>query len=106
MNVSLKVAASENNIIGKNQDQIWHLPNDMKFFKKTTLGHYVIMGRKNFESIPSETIVHSKVSVPVLNFPDAFALFFCSAMAALNPVSSTVNSLSRAISWVKSNGNP
>lgn len=52
MTVSLIVAVSENGVIGKDQDLIWHFPNDIKFFKKTTLGHYVIMGRKNFESIP------------------------------------------------------
>jgi dihydrofolate reductase len=52
MVVSLIVAVSENQVIGKNNDLIWHLPNDMKHFKDTTLGHCVIMGRKNFESIP------------------------------------------------------
>ena len=52
MKVSLIVAVSENGIIGKNNDLIWHLPKDMKFFKDTTLGHHVIMGRRNFESIP------------------------------------------------------
>ena len=52
MRVSIIVAASENNVIGKDQDLIWHLPKDMQFFKETTLGHHVIMGRKNFESIP------------------------------------------------------
>tara|TARA_B100000902_G_scaffold201890_1_gene192393 strand:+ start:3188 stop:3691 length:504 start_codon:yes stop_codon:yes gene_type:complete len=52
MRVSLIVAASENNIIGKDNDLIWHLPKDMRFFKETTIGHHIIMGRKNFESIP------------------------------------------------------
>ena len=52
MNVSIIVAVSENGVIGKNNDLIWRLPKDMKFFKETTLGHHVIMGRKNFESIP------------------------------------------------------
>ena len=52
MIVSLIVAISENRVIGKNNDLIWHLPNDIMFFKKTTQGHHVIMGRKNFESIP------------------------------------------------------
>ena len=52
MKVSLIVAVSENGVIGKNNDLIWHLPNDMRFFKETTMGHHVIMGRKNFESIP------------------------------------------------------
>ena len=52
MKVSLIVAVSENGVIGKDNDLVWHLPKDMKFFKDTTLGHHVIMGRKNFESIP------------------------------------------------------
>ena len=52
MKVSLIVAVSENGVIGKDNDLIWHLPNDMRFFKETTMGHHVIMGRKNFESIP------------------------------------------------------
>ena len=52
MKVSLIVAVSENGVIGKNNDLIWYLPKDMKFFKDTTLGHHVIMGRKNFDSIP------------------------------------------------------
>jgi len=52
MTVSLIVAVSENGVIGKDNDLIWHLPKDMKFFKDTTMGHHVIMGRKNFESIP------------------------------------------------------
>jgi dihydrofolate reductase len=52
MIVSIIVAVSNNNVIGKNNNLIWHLPNDMKFFKESTKGHHVIMGRKNFESIP------------------------------------------------------
>ena len=52
MKVSLIVAVSENGVIGKDNDLIWHLPKDMKFFKDTTLGHHVTMGRRNFESIP------------------------------------------------------
>ncbi len=54
MTVSLIVAAAENGVIGKDNDLIWHLPKDMQFFKKTTTGHHVIMGRKNFESIPDK----------------------------------------------------
>jgi dihydrofolate reductase len=52
MIVSLIVAVSKNGVIGKDNDLIWHLPKDMRFFKETTMGHHVIMGRKNFESIP------------------------------------------------------
>ena len=48
MKVSLIVAVSENGVIGKDNDLIWHLPKDIRFFKETTMGHHVIMGRKNF----------------------------------------------------------
>ena len=54
MIVSLIVAISNNKVIGKNNQLIWNLPKDMKFFMDTTLGHPVIMGRKNFESIPEK----------------------------------------------------
>ena len=54
MIVSLIVAVAENGVIGKDNELIWHLPKDMRFFKETTLGHHVIMGRKNFESIPNK----------------------------------------------------
>lgn len=45
------VAASKNGVIGNNNELLWHLPNDFKFFKTHTTGHPVIMGRKTFESI-------------------------------------------------------
>ncbi len=51
MIISAIVAASKNNVIGKNNQIPWYLPGDLKFFKKTTLGHHVIMGRKSFESM-------------------------------------------------------
>ncbi len=50
--IKLIVAASENNVIGVKNDLPWHLPDDMTFFKKITQGSVVIMGRKNFLSIP------------------------------------------------------
>ena len=52
MKVSLIVAVGENFEIGKNNDLLWHLPKDMRFFTQTTKGHYVIMGRRNWDSIP------------------------------------------------------
>jgi len=51
MTISLIVAAAENNAIGKNNLLLWQLPNDLKFFKNTTWGMPVIMGRKTFESV-------------------------------------------------------
>ena len=54
LKTKLIVAAAENNTIGKNNDLPWHLPCDMNFFKKKTLGSTVIMGRKNYLSIPEK----------------------------------------------------
>ena len=45
-------AAAENNALGKNNDLLWHLPDDFKRFKQMTTNHYIIMGRKTFESFP------------------------------------------------------
>jgi dihydrofolate reductase len=45
-------AVAENNALGKNNELVWHLPNDFKRFKSLTTGHYIIMGRKTFESFP------------------------------------------------------
>lgn len=52
MKVALIVAMGKNREIGRNNQLMWHLAEDMRFFKNTTARHYVIMGRKNFESIP------------------------------------------------------
>ncbi|MEJ7627201.1 MAG: dihydrofolate reductase [Ferruginibacter sp.] len=49
--LSLIVAASSNNAIGLNGQLLWHLPTDLKFFKNTTWGMPVIMGRKTYEAI-------------------------------------------------------
>lgn len=54
MIVSMIVAVAENGAIGKDNDLLWHLPNDLKFFKSVTLGHPVIMGRKSYLSIPDK----------------------------------------------------
>jgi dihydrofolate reductase len=51
MILSLLVAASQNNVIGKDNQLPWHLPNDLKYFKNTTWGMPILMGRKTFESI-------------------------------------------------------
>lgn len=49
--LSIIVAVAENNVIGKDNKLIWHLPEDLKRFKKLTTGHTIIMGRKTFESL-------------------------------------------------------
>jgi dihydrofolate reductase len=50
--LALIVAMDESRGIGKNNDLMWNLPNDMKFFKEMTNGQIVVMGRKNYDSIP------------------------------------------------------
>lgn len=50
--IILIAAVAENNALGKNNDLLWHLPDDFKHFKETTSGHRIIMGRKTFESFP------------------------------------------------------
>jgi dihydrofolate reductase len=56
MIISLIAAASTNNVIGKENRLVWHLPNDMKFFKNTTWGMPVIMGRKTYEALAGEPL--------------------------------------------------
>ncbi len=49
--LSLIVATDQENGIGKDNQLLWHLPNDLKFFRKVTSGHTIIMGRKTFDSV-------------------------------------------------------
>ena len=51
MITSIMVARSENRVIGKDNDLVWHMPADLKYFKETTTGHFVTMGRKTFEAV-------------------------------------------------------
>lgn len=51
LKVTLIVAASTNNAIGKDNKMLWHLPEDFKYFKRNTIEHSIIMGRKTFDSI-------------------------------------------------------
>jgi len=52
MKISMIAAMSTNRVIGINNDLPWHLPDDFKFFQSKTKGHHVLMGRKNYESLP------------------------------------------------------
>ncbi|WP_207432210.1 dihydrofolate reductase [Sabulibacter ruber] len=49
--IALVVAIAENRVIGKDNQLIWHLPKDLQHFKKLTMGHPMVMGRKTFEAI-------------------------------------------------------
>lgn len=52
MSYTIIAAIGKNRELGKENDLIWHLPNDLKFFKQVTSNHSIIMGRKTFESLP------------------------------------------------------
>ncbi len=54
MIISLIAALAQNRVIGRNNDLPWSLPDDMKYFMQTTKGHHVVMGRKNYDSIPTK----------------------------------------------------
>lgn len=50
--ITIIAAVGEQNELGKDNDLVWHLPDDFKRFKQLTTGHHIIMGRKTFESFP------------------------------------------------------
>ena len=56
MKISLVVAASDNHAIGKDNQLLWHLPKDMRFFKNTTWALPILMGRKTFESLGNKVL--------------------------------------------------
>lgn len=69
MRVSFIVAKSENNVIGKNNKLPWHLKDDLQNFKKITMGHHILMGRKTFESIGKP--LPGRMSLVLSNDPKA-----------------------------------
>ncbi len=66
--ISIVVAAADNNAIGKNNQLLWHLPNDLKFFKNTTWGMPVIMGRKTFDSLKKP--LPGRTNIVITHQPD------------------------------------
>lgn len=70
--ITIIAAASTNNALGKNNDLLWHLPDDFKRFKKHTSGHHIIMGRKTFESLPGilPNRIHVVITRDVSYCPD------------------------------------
>src|ERR1700676_674444 len=69
MKLSIIVAASENNAIGKNNQMLWNLPEDMRFFKNTTWGLPLIMGRKTFEALGNKPLA-GRFNIVVSRQPD------------------------------------
>ena len=58
--ISIIVAIAENNAIGKDNKLLWHIPDDLKRFKKITANHTVIMGKNTFFSLPSGALPNRK----------------------------------------------
>ena len=67
MKIAMIACVGKNLELGKNNDLIWHLPNDLKYFKKVTSGHVVVMGKNTFKSLPK--ILPNRKNI-VLTFPD------------------------------------
>lgn len=91
MIISTIVATAKNNIIGRNNDIPWYLPADLKYFKKVTLNHHIIMGRKCFQSIGRP--LPKRTNVIVTRNP-----FFVVSNALV------VNSIEEALNIAKENG--
>ena len=83
MKLTMIAAIGKNNELGKDNQLLWHLPQDMKFFREQTKGHTIVMGRKTFESLPGllphrHHIVISRShpdlpkEVEIFDSPDAF----------------------------------
>jgi dihydrofolate reductase len=91
LKLSLIVAVAENGVIGNNNQLIWHLPNDLKQFKRLTTGHCIIMGRKTFDSIGKP--LPNRTSIIISRNAD-FKVIDCF----------TVDSLEKAISIAQEKG--
>ena len=70
MNISIIVAITENNIIGRQNGLPWHLPADLKYFREKTTGHHIVMGRKTFESIGGGRPLPNRTSIIITNQND------------------------------------
>ncbi len=68
MKLAIIVAVAQNGVIGKDNQLIWHLPEDLKMFKRLTSGHVIMMGRKTFESIGKP--LPNRTSIVISRNPD------------------------------------
>jgi dihydrofolate reductase len=91
MNITLVVAASENNAIGKDNKLLWHLPKDMRFFKNTTWAMPILMGRKTFESLGNKLL------------PGRMNIIISNQKGLIIEGAIVVNDLAAAIEMAKSN---
>ncbi|MCR4659000.1 MAG: dihydrofolate reductase [Bacteroidales bacterium] len=83
-NISIIVALAQNYAIGKNNDLLWHISDDMRHFKQLTTGHPVIMGRRTFESLPKRPLPNRRNIVVTHNHD--FACEGAETMHSVNAV--------------------
>ena len=79
--LTIIAAVSENNALGKDNQLVWHLPDDFKRFKTLTSGHYIIMGRKTFESFPKP--LPNRTHIIITRQPDYQAPEGCIVVSSL-----------------------
>ena len=70
MKISIIAAIGKNNELGRNNDLIWRLPNDLKFFKSVTSGHTVLMGRNTFWSLPK--VLPNRTNVVITDMDEEY----------------------------------
>lgn len=88
MIITAIAAVAPNRVIGKDNKLPWHLPADLKFFKQTTMGHHLIMGRKTWEALPNGPLpgrVNVVISRSDIKVPEGVMVF---------------QSLEQALEWV------
>ena len=83
MNISIIVAMSKNRVIGRDNDMPWHLSNDLKNFKRITMGKTVVMGRLTYQSI-GRPLPDRKNIVLSRNLVDTNVLIFNNLQEVLN----------------------
>ena len=66
--ISIIVAIAQNNAIGKDNQLLWHISDDLKRFKRLTLGHTMVMGKRTFESLPTRPLPNRR-SVVITDIP-------------------------------------
>ena len=91
INITLVVAASQNNAIGKDNQLLWHLPKDMRFFKNTTWAMPILMGRKTYESMGSRLL------------PGRFNIILTNQLGLKIQGAEVVHSLQEAVELVSKN---
>jgi len=67
--ISIIVAIGRNREIGKNNDLLWHIPEDFRWFKKHTKGHTVVMGKKTWESLPNKPLP-GRINIVISDDPE------------------------------------